>query len=242
MSDGFELYDLKVEVVLDGRSPVCRHIEGEFFTVEGENLVFAAGQKGSMDALAAVLPLVGDLLDTQPGIDVSISTEVLAGTWEALLEHRVDLIIGGIGDVPGHKGLQCEPWREIEHLFVAAPDHPVCSQPQPIDLETVRQHRAVIIRDTSRNTAALSRGILNQQTSLYVPTMEAKLAAHRAGLGVGYVPANLAADDIASGKLVALTLAEPRESTSSVLAWRAGNRGQALHFLLDRLRQSDAVV
>lgn len=192
--------------------------------------------------LAAVLPLVGDLLDTQPGIDVSISTEVLAGTWEALLEHRVDLIIGGIGDVPGHKGLQCEPWREIEHLFVAAPDHPVCSQPQPIDLETVRQHRAVIIRDTSRNTAALSRGILNQQTSLYVPTMEAKLAAHRAGLGVGYVPANLAADDIASGKLVALTLAEPRESTSSVLAWRAGNRGQALHFLLDRLRQSDAVV
>jgi len=54
----FYLYDLKVEVVLDGRVPVCRHIEGETFLVEGENLVFHEGQKVSMYALAAVLPLL----------------------------------------------------------------------------------------------------------------------------------------------------------------------------------------
>ena len=57
-SDEFELYDLKVETVLDGRTPVCRHIEGDYFTVEGENLVFAQDQKVSMYALAAVLPLL----------------------------------------------------------------------------------------------------------------------------------------------------------------------------------------
>ena len=56
--DEFSLYDLKVEVVLDGRQPVCRHIEGEYFTVEGENLVFSKDQKVSMYALAAVLPLL----------------------------------------------------------------------------------------------------------------------------------------------------------------------------------------
>lgn len=56
--DGFWLYDLRVETVLDGRTPVCRHIEGEHFRVEGENLVFAEGQKVSMYALAAVLPLL----------------------------------------------------------------------------------------------------------------------------------------------------------------------------------------
>ena len=54
----FFLYDLKVEVVLDGREPVCRHIEGEYFTVEGENLVFSQGQRVSMYTLAAVLPLL----------------------------------------------------------------------------------------------------------------------------------------------------------------------------------------
>ena len=55
---GFWLYDLKVETVLDGRVPVCRHVEGEYSRVEGENLVFEAGQKVSMYALAAVLPLL----------------------------------------------------------------------------------------------------------------------------------------------------------------------------------------
>ena len=57
-NDEFVLYDLKVEVVLDGRKPVCRHIEGEYFTVEGENLVFARDQKISMYALAGLLPLL----------------------------------------------------------------------------------------------------------------------------------------------------------------------------------------
>lgn len=56
--DGFWLYDLRVETVLDGRQPVCRHIEGEVFTVEGEQLVFAEGQRISMYALAALLPLL----------------------------------------------------------------------------------------------------------------------------------------------------------------------------------------
>jgi len=54
---GFWLYDLAVETVLDG-PPVCRHVEGEVFRVEGETLVFDAGQKVSMYALAALLPLL----------------------------------------------------------------------------------------------------------------------------------------------------------------------------------------
>jgi uncharacterized repeat protein (TIGR04076 family) len=55
---GFWLYDLRVETVLDGRTPVCRHIEGESFQVVGESLIFDRGQKVSMYALAAVLPLL----------------------------------------------------------------------------------------------------------------------------------------------------------------------------------------
>jgi TIGR04076 family protein len=55
---GFWLYDLRVETVLDGRTPVCRHVEGESFAVEGEALVFDRGQRVSMYALAAVLPLL----------------------------------------------------------------------------------------------------------------------------------------------------------------------------------------
>jgi uncharacterized repeat protein (TIGR04076 family) len=55
---GFWLYDLRVDTVLDGRTPVCRHVEGENFCVEGETLVFTEAQKVSMYALAAILPLL----------------------------------------------------------------------------------------------------------------------------------------------------------------------------------------
>ncbi|MEM9475839.1 MAG: TIGR04076 family protein [Pseudomonadota bacterium] len=55
---GFWLYDLEVETVLDGRTPVCRHVEGERFRVEGETLVFEPGARVSMYALAALLPLL----------------------------------------------------------------------------------------------------------------------------------------------------------------------------------------
>lgn len=55
---GFWLHDLRVETVLEGRTPVCRHVQGESFRVIGENLVFEEGQKVSMYALAAILPLL----------------------------------------------------------------------------------------------------------------------------------------------------------------------------------------
>lgn len=56
--DKFWLYDLKVETVIGDRNAVCRHIEGESFAVEGENLVFSESQQVSMYALAAILPLL----------------------------------------------------------------------------------------------------------------------------------------------------------------------------------------
>ena len=55
---GFWLYDLRVETVVGDRTAVCRHVEGESFRVEGEALVFDGGQRISMYALAALLPLL----------------------------------------------------------------------------------------------------------------------------------------------------------------------------------------
>ena len=58
MDDAFTLYDLKVETIATGRPFVCSHKEGDFFLVEGENLVFPADSRFSMYALSAILPLL----------------------------------------------------------------------------------------------------------------------------------------------------------------------------------------
>lgn len=57
-TDSFDLYDLKVEVVAGDRPFVCSHHVGDYFLVEGENLVFPEGSSFSMYALAALLPLL----------------------------------------------------------------------------------------------------------------------------------------------------------------------------------------
>ena len=58
MDDDFTLYDLKVEVIASDRPMVCSHKEGDYFLVEGENLVFPQTHSFSMYALSALLPLL----------------------------------------------------------------------------------------------------------------------------------------------------------------------------------------
>ena len=73
----FWLYDLKVETLVGDRTAVCRHVEGESFLVEGETLVFDAGQRVSMYALAALLPLLpAKQRETSPADWMSTDAEV----------------------------------------------------------------------------------------------------------------------------------------------------------------------
>jgi uncharacterized repeat protein (TIGR04076 family) len=57
--DEFNLYDLRVEVVLrPGGEFVCGHHEGEAFRVVGEDLVFDAGISFSFYGLATLVPFL----------------------------------------------------------------------------------------------------------------------------------------------------------------------------------------
>ncbi len=58
MDDTFTLYDLKVEVVATEKPMVCSHKEGDYFLVQGENLVFPENNSFSMYSLAALLPIL----------------------------------------------------------------------------------------------------------------------------------------------------------------------------------------
>lgn len=58
MDDTFTLYDLKVEIIATDKPMVCSHKEGDYFLVQGENLVFPETHSFSMYALSALLPLL----------------------------------------------------------------------------------------------------------------------------------------------------------------------------------------
>jgi uncharacterized repeat protein (TIGR04076 family) len=59
MSESFELYDLKVEVVApEGAKIWCGAKPGDHFVLQGEMLTLPPGQGFSIYSLAAVLPLL----------------------------------------------------------------------------------------------------------------------------------------------------------------------------------------
>ena len=58
MNDAFELYDLRVETEETEKPFVCSHNAGDYFLVQGENLIFPETNSFSMYALSAILPLL----------------------------------------------------------------------------------------------------------------------------------------------------------------------------------------
>lgn len=183
-----------------------------------------------------VLPLVAKLYDLQPDIEVEVIVEVLAGSWEALIEDRVDLLVGGADEPPGHKGIRHEPWHQFESVFIAAPNHPIAKEPQPLTREVIEAYRSIIVRDTSRNQPALSRGIFNRDQFMLVPTFEEKIKAHIQGLGVGTAPSLRVAEQLKNGSLKQFELEEPLKPGSMCLAWKTVNRGKALSWMIEELK------
>ncbi len=58
MDDKFTLYDLRVEVVATDKPMVCSHRVGDYFLVEGENIIFPGNNYFSLYAMATILPLL----------------------------------------------------------------------------------------------------------------------------------------------------------------------------------------
>ncbi|MFV2005640.1 MAG: LysR family transcriptional regulator [Gammaproteobacteria bacterium] len=183
-----------------------------------------------------ILPLINKLHEKQPNIEISLTEEVLGGTWEALNCDRVDLAIGAVGTAPGHKGIRSEDWLSIETVFVATPNHPVCQHPQPLSESDVMQYRSIIVRDSSHHEAPLSHGILNKESFMHVDSMEQKIQAHRLGMGIGFVPLFRAAQYLNRGELVRLDIDYPNDETPLQLAWKMSNRGQARNWLVEQLK------
>ncbi len=188
----------------------------------------------------AMLALVGEFYGEQCGTRIRLFTEVLTGTWEALLAGRADIAVGTFSNTPGlagtATGYQSAPLGDMELVFVVAPTHPLAAAVEPIAPEIVRRHRAVAVGDSARNLPAVTIGLLGGQDVLTVPTMRDKVAAQVAGLGCGNVPLRDAIAHIEAGRLVPRLLAESRAVGTLHYAWNTSQRGKAMQWFLKRLQ------
>jgi DNA-binding transcriptional LysR family regulator len=174
-----------------------------------------------------------------------VRTEVLAGTWEALVTGQADLAIGVTTQRDLSAGVTLKELGRLEFVFVVAPHHPLASASEPIgDAEIVR-HRAVAVADSAHRLVPLTVNLLPGQDVLTVSDMGDKIEALARGVGCGFVPEPMAREAIAAGRLVVRQVERVRRTVPLGYAWRspAGHGGKAqlglaLRWWLDRLESA----
>ena len=110
---------------------------------------------------------------------------------------------------------------------------------QPLAESVITRYRAVSVADTSRDMPPRTVGLLSGQDVLTVASMADKLDAQVAGLGVGFLPAILAAPAIASGHLVTMEVQFPRAAGARCVAWRPNRTGRALRWFIQQFEKPE---
>ena len=177
---------------------------------------------------------LGTLLAEQPNLEIDIQECVLNGGWEALEIDSIDLLVGAPSPVPLQKGFRAVPIPPADMLLVAAANHPlsaVAGNPQAV-AEQLPGSRRIVTHDTAKFTVLRNEGLTTGKQVLYVQTMEQKIQAQLAGLGVGHLPRRLIQAHLDSGSLVVLTTEAPTtENMERFIAWKISNKGKALNRL-----------
>ena len=177
--------------------------------------------------------------DQPPATRLRLRTEVLAGTWEALVTGQVDLALGVAGEFANPGGIELLPLGEVAFVYCVAPHHALAAAAGPLLDEQIVHHRAVAVADSAQRMAPVTVNLLPGQDVLTVASMRAKLEALLRGLGCGYLPQPLAQPHIDAGHLVQKDTARGSSPARLHYAWRAERSalglGKALRWWLAQL-------
>jgi DNA-binding transcriptional LysR family regulator len=155
-----------------------------------------------------------------PGTRLRLRTEVMTGTWEALLAGFADLAIGVISDGPPPSGIELQPLGEMRFVFAVAPHHPLAIHDGPISDAELLRHRAVAVADTAQRLAPRTVNLLPGQDVFTVWSTQAKIEVQIRGLACGFLPEPMVREHVAAGRLVAKDVQRPRHAARFFYAWR----------------------
>lgn len=170
-------------------------------------------------------------LEEHESMEIDISECLLGGGWDALEQDKVDMIVGAPGPVPMQKGIRAVPITQHDLVPVIASHHPLAklaNDPKAIEA-ALPNIRRVVTHDTSLVNITRSAGLTDGKKILYVQTVDQKIEAQLAGLGIGHLPKHRIQRYLDNGSLTALKLQKP--NPENFIAWKISNKGKALHTL-----------
>jgi DNA-binding transcriptional LysR family regulator len=180
-------------------------------------------------------PIISEFYQLNTGVQINLFEEVMGGSLEAIIENRVDIVIGGPPAVINIQGIKFEQLMMSTWQFVVAKNHPLVGKVLPLKESDIKEYPSVVIRDSSQNSPIMPHRIYDKQQQLRVSHMVHKISALIQGVGVGFLPEHRIKNQLESGELVLLPLEKPAKRTPQFCSWRTNNKGKAMRWFIDKI-------
>ncbi|EHK7426482.1 HTH-type transcriptional activator AllS [Escherichia coli] len=185
----------------------------------------------------AVAQLLAWLNERYPFTQFHISRQIYMGVWDSLLYEGFSLAIGVTGTEALANTFSLDPLGSVQWRFVMAADHPLANAEEPLTEAQLRRFPAVNIEDSARTLTKRVAWRLPGQKEIIVPNMETKIAAHLAGVGIGFLPKSLCQSMIDNQQLVSRVIPTMRPPSPLSLAWRKFGSGKAVEDIVTLFTQ-----
>ena len=188
-----------------------------------------------------LFPAVREFYQLGVPVDVQIVEEVFAGSWDALQDRRIDLVLGADHSSKPAGNFTTKALGTIAFVFAVAPDHPLASADRVLTEEDISQYPAAVAADTSRSLPPGHAGIFRRQRTITVANIDQKIAVQESGLGVGWLPVPRIRDQLTRGTLVTKEVHEARPPIMLHIARHADDQGKALMWFWEQLTAEKAL-
>ena len=189
-----------------------------------------------------VFSCIKQFLNTHQNIEIDVTEDVMNGSWESLIDDKVDLVIGAPAPIPSQKGLRAIKICQLNNVLVAHKEHEICQHQKPMKMSELKKFRTVVVHDTAKIVIPWTVNVVENSHHFYVSSVSQKVSAIEMGIGVGFLPYSTVEQQLTSGELVEIKLEEEAIQTELFIAWKYANRGLGLKKLREILEQQLVVT
>ncbi len=189
------------------------------------------------DSIIDINPIFAGIqgfLTEHENIEIDVQEEVMNGTWEALIDDSVDLVIGAPAPAPApnQKGIRAIKMGELDSVLVVSKSHELKAKLAGINsslqASDLTKYRSVVVHDSSQNEIPWTVNMIEGSQHFFVSSITQKISAIVAGIGIGHLPKYMVQPYIDSGQLLVIKLAEQPIPQDLFMAWKVTNKGKGL--------------
>jgi len=184
---------------------------------------------------ARLAGVLRELSVVHPSVVITLRNEPLGGVLDLVLKQQCQLGISML-TIDWPDLIEPREFGSVDFIPVVAAGHPLAAYTEAPPTSLVREYVQLVLRDPGSLTQDVDYAVSGVRI-WRVTDPAVKLALLREGIGWGYMPAHLIADDLAQGRLVTVRLpVRPGGSVPYTLLHRVDSPpGPVARWLIERL-------